>query len=127
MPENWSASTNIIGTPGCNNNNNICLNFTQEVIPLPDRIKIFQNYPNPFNPITNIHYLLPQDSFVSLNIYNLMGKKVKTIVNNFQSAGEKYVRWNSTNDDNKNVSSGIYFYTLTTGNFIKTKKMILVK
>ena len=127
IPGNWSASTNIIGTPGCNNNNNICLNITQEVIPLPDRIKIFQNYPNPFNPITNIHYSLPQDSFVSLNIYNFMGQKVKTIVNHFQNAGEKYVTWNSTNDNNKNVSSGIYFYTLKSGNFFKTKKMMLIK
>ena len=94
---------------------------------LPNKIDIFQNYPNPFNPTTNIHYSLDRDNFVDLIIYDLKGQKVKTIINQFQKAGQKYVSWDSTNDNKKTVSSGIYFFTLKSGNFIKTKKMILVK
>jgi len=94
---------------------------------LPNKIDIFQNYPNPFNPTTNIQYFLDRDNYVELIIYDLKGQKIKTIINQFQKAGQKYVSWDATNDNKKVVSSGVYFFTLKSGNFVKTKKMILVK
>jgi photosystem II stability/assembly factor-like uncharacterized protein len=83
---------------------------------------LFQNYPNPFNPNTTICYQIPQREFVSLKIYNLMGEEIKTLVNEEQSAGTYNIKFNGGN-----LSSGIYFYTLKSGNFIKTKKFILLK
>ena len=85
------------------------------------------NYPNPFNPSTRIHYSLSAPSDVNLAIYNLLGEKVKTLVNERQSAGLKEVAWNGRNNTGSTVDSGIYFYTLTVGNQSQTRKMLLVK
>jgi hypothetical protein len=81
-----------------------------------------QNYPNPFNPSTTISYNLPKEGFVTLKIYNLLGQLVKTLVNEHQSPGNYKV-----NFDAGNLSSGIYFYRITSGDFSNVKKMILVK
>jgi len=86
-----------------------------------------QNYPNPFNPITTICYQLPENGKVELTIYNLKGQKVKTLVNDQLSAGQHSIVWNGTDENNKPVSSGIYFYKLKATNFEKTRKMILMK
>lgn len=83
---------------------------------------LFQNYPNPFNPSTTIRYQIPQRGFVSLEIYNLLGEEIKTLVNEEQSAGTYNIDFNG-----ETLSSGIYFYTLKSGNFIETKKFILLK
>ena len=88
---------------------------------------LYQNYPNPFNPETTISYQLPENSEVELAIYNLKGQKVKTLVNELLPAGQHSVVWDGKDDNGKSVSSGIYFYKLKTGNFEKTKKMILMK
>ncbi|MCH7954479.1 MAG: T9SS type A sorting domain-containing protein [Candidatus Marinimicrobia bacterium] len=84
--------------------------------------KLNQNYPNPFNPVTNISYTLPISSEVSLIIYNLLGDEVARLVDGFQQAGEYNTTWNASN-----VSSGIYFYRLRSGNFVQTRKMVLLK
>ncbi len=88
------------------------------------------NYPNPFNPTTTINYSLKENSKVSLNIYNIKGQKVKQLISNSAgqfSAGQHSVVWNGKDDNGKTVSSGIYFYKLKTGDYEKTKKMILIK
>ena len=86
-----------------------------------------QNYPNPFNPITTINYSLKENSKVTLNIYNIKGQKVKTLVDETLESGNHTVIWNGINDNGKSVSSGIYFYKLKAANFEKTKKMIMIK
>ena len=86
-----------------------------------------QNYPNPFNPETKISYQLPENGKVELTVYNLKGQKVKTLVNETLESGNYLVIWNGTDDNNKPVSSGIYFYKMKAGKHQKTKKMVLMK
>lgn len=88
---------------------------------------LHQNYPNPFNPETTIQYSLLQESKVELNIYNIKGQKVKTLVNETLESGNHTVIWNGTDNNGKSVSSGIYFYKMKTDNHEETKKMILMK
>ncbi len=83
---------------------------------------LYQNYPNPFNPVTTINYQLPQANYVELTIYNVSGQKVATLVSGKQIAGKYQVRFNANN-----LPSGTYIYQLKAGNFIQTKKMILLK
>ena len=85
-----------------------------------------QNYPNPFNPETEIEYALPKDSEVKLIIYNLLGQRVQTLVESKQVAGFHRVRWDGRDYSGKEVTSGIYFYQLKAGNFIFTRKMVLL-
>jgi hypothetical protein len=89
---------------------------------LPKEFSIAQNYPNPFNPSTTIDYELPKSSFVTISVYNILGKEIATLVEGEKSAGYYQVTWNA-----ENLPSGIYFYTFKAGNKIATKKMILVK
>ena len=93
----------------------------------PETFKLSQNYPNPFNPITSLRYDLPEDGLVNITIYDMMGRVVKTLVNSSQTAGYKSVQWNATNDRNEPVSAGLYLYTIQTGEFRQTKKMVLIK
>lgn len=86
-----------------------------------------QNYPNPFNPVCNIEYALPADCHVVLTVYNVMGQKVKVLVNEYQSKGQKSAQWNGKDDQNQNVTSGLYFYKLRAGDFLQAKKMLLIK
>ncbi|MBW6516293.1 MAG: T9SS type A sorting domain-containing protein [Candidatus Cloacimonetes bacterium] len=85
------------------------------------------NYPNPFNPDTNIEFYLAEAGVVSINIYNIKGQKVKTLINDMLHVGEHRIVWNGENDNGQIVSSGIYFYNMTTQNYSETKKMILMK
>jgi len=89
---------------------------------LPNGYTLAQNYPNPFNPSTQISYGIPNSEFITLKIYDVLGKEVATLVDGAQSAGSYTVSF-----DASKLSSGIYFYTLKAGNFIETKKMILMK
>ncbi len=81
-----------------------------------------QNYPNPFNPTTRIEYTIPQQSNVKIEIFNLLGQQVSTLINTEQNAGRHFVNWNAST-----FSSGVYFYKINAGSFIETKKMMLVK
>ncbi len=90
--------------------------------PVPNNYSLSQNYPNPFNPTTKINYDLPITNYVSLKVYNETGKEIASLVNERQAAGSYNVDF-----DGSNLSSGIYFYTLTAGEFRETKKMLLVK
>jgi len=89
---------------------------------LPTAYSLSQNYPNPFNATTAINYQLPVDAEVTLEIYNLFGQKVATLVDSKQQAGYRSVLW-----DASSVSSGLYFYRLTAGDFTETRRMMLVK
>ncbi len=87
-----------------------------------------QNYPNPFNPTTNIEFVLPLNKRISIFVYNSLGQKVKTLVDNqLLKAGSHSVSWDGTNDFGKKVSTGMYIYTMKFGNFTKSRRMMLVK
>ena len=86
-----------------------------------------QNYPNPFNPVTILRYDLPENALVNITIYDMMGRRVRTLVSNQQSTGYKSVQWNATNDAGSPVSAGLYFYTIQAGEFRQTRKMVLLK
>jgi hypothetical protein len=88
----------------------------------PIEFELQQNYPNPFNPSTAISYSIPQNSFVTLKVYDVLGNEVATLVNQTQSAGKYDVRF-----DASNLSNGVYLYSIKTDNFTSTKKMILMK
>ncbi|MBT3501680.1 MAG: T9SS type A sorting domain-containing protein [Candidatus Marinimicrobia bacterium] len=94
---------------------------------LPLSFALHQNYPNPFNPTTTLQYDLPEDAKVKIMIYDLMGRQVKTLVNNQQSAGFKSIIWGATNDLGQPVSAGMYLYRISAGDFHSVKKMILLK
>jgi len=94
---------------------------------LPKVFSLSQNYPNPFNPVTTIQYELPKQSDVQITIYDLLGRKIITLVNKTQAAGFKSVIWNATNDHGKPVSAGVYLYQIQAGEFVQTKKMVLLK
>ena len=85
------------------------------------------NYPNPFNPLTTISYELLADGIVNIVIYNLIGKKIKTLFSGFQTSGSKNINWNATNNQGQPVSAGVYLYRIEAGEFSQTKKMILLK
>ena len=89
---------------------------------IPEVYNISQNYPNPFNPVTNISYSLPVSGDVTLIIYNLLGEEVARLVDGLQQAGEYQTQWNASN-----FASGIYFYRLQAGDFVQTRKMVLLK
>ncbi|MFC2093104.1 T9SS type A sorting domain-containing protein [Bacteroidota bacterium] len=89
---------------------------------VPDEFTLNQNYPNPFNPETKINFSIPKNTIVTLNVYDITGKEVATLVNQQLSTGVYEVSLNG-----KNLSSGVYFYTLSAGDFIDTKKMLLIK
>ena len=94
---------------------------------IPYVFELEQNYPNPFNPETKIEYQLPRDTQVKINIYNIRGEKVKTLVNDKENAGHHSVIWNGTDDRNRELSSGIYLYRIKIDGYCATKKMLLVK
>ena len=85
------------------------------------------DYPNPFNPITTLRYDLPENSLVTITIYDMLGGQVKTLINQTQDAGYKSVIWNATNDYGKPASAGIYLYQIQAGEYMQTKKMGLLK
>ncbi|MFX1355233.1 MAG: T9SS type A sorting domain-containing protein, partial [Promethearchaeota archaeon] len=84
--------------------------------------ELFQNYPNPFNPSTMINYQLPMINEVKLCIYNLLGQRVATLVNERKRAGCHQLEW-----DASNMASGAYLYRLEAGDYVETKKMILMR
>ncbi len=86
-----------------------------------------KNYPNPFNPETTINFSINEPGKVELNVYNIKGQLVKTLVNDFRSSGSHSVVWHGKNNNNKSVASGVYFYRIKTDNYTKTHKAILMK
>ena len=93
-----------------------------EVKIIPNQFALYQNYPNPFNPTTNIKFDLPEASWVTLKVYNIIGQEVASLINGEVNAG-----YHSVSFDGSKLPSGTYIYRLQTGNFIQTKKMVLLK
>lgn len=89
---------------------------------VPGQYQLYQNYPNPFNPVTNIRFDLPKASNVKLVVYDILGREVKTLINEFQNAGSYEFKF-----DASNIASGTYFYRIEAGDFMEIKKMVLVK
>ena len=94
---------------------------------IPGVFALHQNYPNPFNPVTTIRYDVPEQSHVTMDIYNLLGQRVATLVNGIQEPGYHAIMWNGTNMHGAAMSSGMYFYHIQAGDFRAVKKLILVK
>ncbi len=94
---------------------------------LPKDFALYQNYPNPFNPETQITFDLPTRVDVSLTIYNMLGQKVRTLVNESKPAGTHIVRWDGSNNQGVQVASGVYVYTIRAGEFVQSKKMTFMK
>lgn len=93
---------------------------------IPQGYSLFQNYPNPFNPVTTINYSIPEAGFVSLKVFDLLGKELKTLINMNQDAGSYSVDFNSQTVEG-GLTSGLYFYKITSGEFSETKSMLLIK
>ena len=120
-----SCIENSMGTQDTSNCQ-VAMNINSRAF-MPQSFSLSQNYPNPFNPITNISYDLPEESVVTLSIYDLMGRKVRTLVNSEQTIGFKNIQWNATNDNGQPVPAGMYIYTIQAGEFRKTRKMVFLK
>ncbi|HZW38544.1 MAG TPA: T9SS type A sorting domain-containing protein [Ignavibacteriaceae bacterium] len=89
---------------------------------LPFQYSLEQNYPNPFNPSTKIKYTLPKQGLVSIKVFNVLGKEITQLVNEEKPSGEYEVEF-----DGNNLTSGIYFYQIQSGEFLDTKKMVMMK
>lgn len=98
-----------------------------EVVNPPVKFKLSQNYPNPFNPGTVIEYSLSKNMHVSLSIYNVLGQYINTLVDEIKPAGTYTIAWNGHDSEGRPAAAGVYFYCLKTGEFMNTKKMILLK
>jgi len=94
---------------------------------VPATFTLHQNFPNPFNPITTLRYDLPSNSLVTLSIYDMLGREVAQLVNIAQQAGFKSVQWDGSDSMGKPVSAGVYLYQIQAGEFVQTKKMVLLK
>ena len=93
-----------------------------ETVSIPSDFELYQNYPNPFNPVTNVEFGISKSGFVTLKVYDVLGKEVATLVNEMKQAGDYKVDFNAVN-----FTSGIYFYKFEYLNFVQTKRMILIK
>ena len=102
-------------------------NSITKTISVPDKYFLNQNYPNPFNPVTTIKYGLKKDVNVALKIYNILGQEVKTLIEEFETAGYKNIIWDGKNNDGRDVSSGVYLLKIIAGDFTDVKKMLILK
>jgi len=123
LAENWAASEEH-GSPGSINTSFLS---TKDQLEIPDRFIIHHNYPNPFNPSTTISYELPVNNFVNVTIYDMLGRRVKTLVNQHLTAGEQSIVWNATNEQAISVAGGVYIYTIKVGNSMQSGKIVLLK
>jgi hypothetical protein len=107
--------------------NQVEVEYSNDDIVLPTEYILYQNYPNPFNPVTTIRYALPERKNVEITIYNILGQRVKLFTEENVSAGYHEIKWNSRNDHNQMLASGVYIYQIKAGNYVNQKKMILLK
>ncbi|MCK5331305.1 MAG: T9SS type A sorting domain-containing protein, partial [Candidatus Marinimicrobia bacterium] len=116
--ENPVISNSMIGL--------IMLSVGDEAV-LPTEYQLRQNFPNPFNPVTTIRYDLPEISHVRIDIYDILGREVATLVNRREEAGYRAILWDGTDNSGRVLGSGVYFYQINATNYTKTKKMLLIK
>ena len=96
-------------------------------IPVPNEFNISQNYPNPFNPVTTIHFTLPASGHVQLVIFNILGQKIRTLIDENRKAGFYSLQWNGRDDSGNPAPSGVYYYAIKAGKFQAIKRMILAR
>ena len=120
-----SETWEYFSTPTPGQENIQSLEVNNQIV--PEAFTLFPAYPNPFNPVTTISYEIPKDGFVNISIYDMKGRVVKTLVNKTQSKGIKLLEWNAIDGQGYSVTSGIYLYKIEFGDFIATRKMILLK
>jgi hypothetical protein len=94
---------------------------------IPTDYSLYQNYPNPFNPSTNIRFSIPQDEFVTVKVFDMLGQEVSTLFSKPTKAGRYTIDWNGLDKNGKQVSSGSYIYRMTAGGYVQSKKMIYLK
>ena len=123
---NKLAVSDINGSIVLNENNSRDMK-TLAVRSLPREFKLSQNYPNPFNPTTTIGFQLPEEQKVVISIYDMLGNRVSTLVNQNRAAGYHAVQWNGLNANGARMASGTYFYHIQAGTYNSTKKMLLIK
>ena len=111
-------------TPGFTNTQELNV---KDFITVLAKYSLHQNFPNPFNPTTTLRYDIPENAMINITIYDMLGRHIKTLMDQTQDAGYKSVIWNATNDYGKPVSAGIYLYQIQAGEYISTKKMVLLK
>nr|MBC8346245.1 T9SS type A sorting domain-containing protein [Candidatus Neomarinimicrobiota bacterium] len=109
------------------NGNEVVKRSEVKVISVPTEFALHDNYPNPFNPSTTLRFDLPEVSDATITIYNMLGQSVRTFKMIGKSAGYHAIVWNATNNRGEQVGAGLYFYQLRSGDFVKTKKMVLLK
>ena len=85
------------------------------------------NYPNPFNPVTTINYQIPENTHVQISVYNILGQKVKILMNKKQETGQYTIQWDGLNTKTEQVGSGVYFIIFKTDNYTKIQKMVLLR
>ena len=119
--QNFVSEGSIIDTSSCDSTT------VETDIEIPDKFLLHPPYPNPFNPSTTLRYDLPEQATVNIIIYDMLGRRVKTVVKTNQEAGFKSVIWDGTNSQGKPVGAGVYFYQMQAGDFVLTKKMVLLK
>ncbi len=115
----WAIGEGIIKTT---TGGNTGINSIYHSSKMPQKILLFQNYPNPFNPSTTIRYVISKPSYVSVKVYDLLGREVETLVKEYQSAGKYTIHWTG-----ENYPSGLYLYQLQAGEFCETRKFMLIK
>jgi hypothetical protein len=98
-----------------------------DIVDFPDIAKLLPNFPNPFNPETTIRFNTAKAEHVTIDIFNIRGQRVKTLLNEYVNSGNHSIVWNGTNDNGQSVSSGVYFYRMKAGEYISVRRMILMK
>ena len=122
LERNTSANPHSYEIGSCSNEN-----LSTKKAPMPTIFSLKQNYPNPFNPSTKIEYELPKETFVTINIFDLKGVNIMSLVNSIQSAGYKEISWNGLNSSGSQLPAGLYFLTIQTEEYFNSKKMILLR
>ena len=115
--ENYSDYSEVVQT----------LTLSNEDLSIPNRFYLHQNYPNPFNPTTVINYDMQNDGQTLIEIMDVRGNHVRTLINDYVQMGSRSITWDATNDYGERVPAGIYFYMLRTNNYMQTQKMVLLK
>jgi len=101
--------------------------LSTDELAIPGEFSLHQNYPNPFNPTTTIEYDLPEAQNIQIMIYDILGRKIRTLLNEYQDIGYRSIHWNAEDDYGRQVSAGMYIYTIQAGEFVQTRKMVLLK
>jgi len=124
-PDGSRSDIGAYGGPGATGTE--VVEHPRDAAAVPGGFSLSQNYPNPFNPVTSINYQLPKQTEVRLQVYNILGELVKTLVDKKQPAGYYRMRWNGKDEYGRSVASGVYLYSLRAGEFVQVRKMLFVQ